>query len=220
MAATDDLIITSSLSQRHYPGAGDIDDCVPVATIQAYSAEPGHKPLPTVPQFRIAAGVPDKPGPTPMTVTQGGVAAHRLWPELRIVAARFTWPNFAQAMEVGRRPAMVTVLSGALPGPLQYGFTGGHAVCVFWQNGAWWIVNPLQPLGSKPREISGHDLHVAAGALAGGGDVDAIVFPAIAAPGPTIAELTATVAELRAQLATAEARLAKAKALAGQAAAA
>lgn len=217
--ATDDLIIEHSLSQRGYPGAGDIDDCVPVATIQAYAAEPDHRPLPDVPTFRRAAGVPDKPGPTPMTVTQAGVAVHKLWPELRITAARFTWPNFGHAMEGGRRPAMVTLLSGALPAPLQYGFKGGHAVCVFFQDGKWWIVNPLQPKGTAPREISGHDLHVAAGALAGGGDVDAIVFPAIPEPGQSVAELSAAVTTLRAQLTATEARLAQAKALAGQAAA-
>lgn len=218
MAEALPLIITRSLDQRTYPGAGDVDDCVPVATIMAYSAEPDHKPLPNVPTFRKAAGVPDRPGATPMTVTQAGVGAHKLWPELRTVAARFSWANFAHAMEVGRRPAMVTVLSGQLPAGLQFGFTGGHAVTVFFQDAEWWIVNPLQPKGTGPHRIDGHDLHLAAGALAGGGDVDALVFPRIPEPVPTVAELTALVATLRAQLAAAEAKLAAAKAAVGQAA--
>lgn len=213
-----DLIIPHVLNQVHYPGAGDIDDCVPVATIMAYSAEPGHKPLPDIPTFRRAAGVPDRPGPTGMTSAQAAKGARALWPELRIVDATYTWPVFGHAMEVGRRPASVSVDSSALPAGLRFGFMGLHQVAVFVQDGQWYIANPLAPGGSAPLPISAHDLHVAVGKFAGGGNVAAVLFPIVPEAGPSLPELVALVATLRAQLATAEARLLEAKRLAGLAA--
>lgn len=218
-ASTDHLLITHSLSQRTYPGAGDIDDCVPVATIQAYAAMAGVQKLPTIPEFRAAAGVPDRPGATGMTVFQAGKAARALWPTYRTTAAEFTWPNFGHAMEVGRRPASVSVVSGELPKGLQFGFTGGHQITVWYENGDWWMVNPLQPAGTAAHRITATELHAAAGAFAGSGNVQAVMFPRVPEPGPTIPELQAQVTELRAQLAVAEQRLAQAKALAAQAAA-
>jgi hypothetical protein len=210
------LIITRSLSQRTYPGVGDIDDCVVVATAQAYAAEPDHRKLPTATAFRIAAGVPDQPGPTPMTSTQAGVAARKLWPETKVSAGVFSWANFGHAMEVGRRPASVSVLSSALPANLQFGFGGGHQITAWYQEGQWWMTNPLQPEGTAPHRITASELHAAAGALVGGGNVSAVIFPQIADPGPSIAELQAAVLTLTAQLASAEARLQRAKDLAVQ----
>ena len=47
-------MILTVISQRLYPGAGDIDDCWVVATCWAARAA-GVAHLPTVPEFRAAA---------------------------------------------------------------------------------------------------------------------------------------------------------------------
>lgn len=191
---SDPLIITHSYSQLTFPGVGDIDDCVVVATCQAAHAL--GLPIPTAPAFRKAAGVPDKPGPTPMSVVSAEKACNTLWPTTRTVMnEHFSWHNFGLAMEgTGRRPASCSVLSGALPARLQFGFRGDHQVCVFFQDQTWWLVNPLQPEGTPPHVITATELHTALGSFAGGGNVAAVLFPPVPVPihVPSCAEQLAT----------------------------
>lgn len=220
------MLIEHVFNQKVYPGAGDVDDCVPTSMIQAYATQPAHKPLPTIPQFRAAAGVPDKPGPTGLTIAQAAIGARKLWSETPIVAQAFTWADFTARAYAngGRTPISLSLDSGALPVALRYGFDGLHQVTVWYEGGKWWIANPLQANGSAPRTISSSALHKAGGAFAGDGKMYAVIFPrvplATLPPTPTdaekIAALTAANAKLTSENADLRAKLSQAITLAEQ----
>jgi hypothetical protein len=174
VSATDPL--AAIMSQVTYPGAGDVDDCAIVATFWAARAAGYTGSLPTIAQFRAAAGVPDKPGPTGLLNTQvwrgvQGTALATLHPIMRALQP---WDVFADALKRGEI-ASVALDSSKLPSSLRYGFMGAHRVGLAWRN-RWMIANPLGPDGSAPLPIA--ELALKTAILAnGGGFVYAVTFP-------------------------------------------
>ena len=163
------------ISQVNYPGAGDVDDCAIIATFWAARAAGFAGSLPTVTQFRAAAGVPDRPGPTGLfnrDVWAGvnGTVLGTLQPTLWDGA----WSPFFAAVKNGAI-ASAAVWSGLLPPALRFGFEGAHRVGLVWRD-RWYLANPLARDGSAPLPI---DESVLLNALLaqGAGKVLAITFP-------------------------------------------
>lgn len=151
------------LNQKVYPGAGDVDDCWVVATVQAvrgvYQA-PVHLEvgMPTVPEFRSAAGDPDDGVKDGGSLDEIMRAVHKLWPGLSSVELRgFPLDKFFDLLKEGGT-ASIAVWAGALPRELQFGFTKAHQVAVDFTNGHFRIANPLAPQGSRPVEVLAYEL--------------------------------------------------------------
>lgn len=159
-----------AISQRTYPGVGDIDDCTVIATFWAARAAGFSGPLPTVAEFRAAAGRPDTAGATGLTVDNiaKGVAGTALdaldWQ--RITGS---WDPFAALIRAGHMASLM-VLSSKLPAPL--GFAGLHQVGLGW-DGGFRIANPLAPDHSAPAPITEAAIK---GAVLATGGVAAVVF--------------------------------------------
>jgi hypothetical protein len=165
------------ISQVGYPGAGDVDDCWVVATIWAALAADPSARRPTVPEFRTAAGNPDRPGPTGGNLGDVMLGASRTWPHLRIVRHDTAiWDTFEAKLQAGW-PASLAVLSSALPSRLQFGFRGAHQVGVVWRDGTFRLANPLARTGSAPAWIAEHELHTAARTVADGAILAALFEP-------------------------------------------
>jgi len=138
-----------------------------VATVWAAIAA-GETFKPTVPQFRAWAKNPDRPGPTGGTLDHVMRGAQGAWPNHRKRRySSYDWNGFISLLKAGWT-ASLAVRSGSLPSSLQYGFKGGHQIGVAYQDGKYWVANPLAPNGSRPREISGSALRTAARAFVGG----------------------------------------------------
>jgi hypothetical protein len=152
-----------ALSQKTYPGVGDIDDCWVVATVwAARRATHQSQNLPNCKVFRAAAGDPDngyKDGGTLDEIVQ---AVNRLYPHLADVkfAEQYGWSNFMMKLNRGYT-ASLAVRSSYLPARLRYGFYGTHQIAVFKRSGRLYIMNPLQAQGSDPTPISEGDLKTA-----------------------------------------------------------
>ena len=171
------MLITFAYNQAQYPGAGDVDDCWVVATIQCARSCASWIEKPTIPEFRAAAGDPDDGVSDGGTLTEVMRGVSRMWPKLPVTEARaWSWTRFAALMKDGPRAASLAIVSSALPSTYRYGFDGLHQVSVFFEEGFWYIVNPLQPEGSSPRRIEEYAVRNAATAY-GNGYVFAAVFP-------------------------------------------
>lgn len=170
--------IDYALSQVTYPGAGDVDDCWVVATIHAARRSLGAQMLmPTVPEFRAAAGNPDDPNASDGgTLTQIMEAVPKLWPQLgvRRYGSRDT-ADFESYLRHGWT-ASLAVLSSGLPLSMQHGFKGSHQVSVFYVDGAYWLMNPLQRSGDAPHRIE-FDQIIQAARQFGLGYILAALFP-------------------------------------------
>lgn len=164
------------INQVGYPGVGDVDDCAVIATFWAARASGYSGSLPSVAAFRSAAGRPDRPGPT--GITNGAVWRGVNGTSLRTLKAKIfegPWLMFRSVVRAGMI-ASVAIDSSRIPTSLQYGFRGMHRVGVSWEDGQWYLANPLAPSGSRPRTIAEDRVH-AASTSAGGGAVLAVVFP-------------------------------------------
>ena len=155
------------LSQKSYPAAGDVDDCWAVATIWAHRAATGDTHLPTMTEFRAAAGNPDKPGPTGGNIADIMRACAKLWPGTAVQYSSPGWTPFVAAVKAGNI-ASLAVLSSKLPANLRFGFAGNHQVGVAYEGGQLVVANPLAPQGSAPIPITEDALHKAASAVANG----------------------------------------------------
>lgn len=138
-----------TLNQVVYPGAGDVDDCWVVATIQAATAaNPGLR-KPTIPQFREFARKPDRPqqadGGSLTDVMNGAKGS---WPGVVIRELRVPWAQFAHLAQMNGAGS-VAINSGSLPASLRFGFDGLHQIAVAY-DGRWTMSNPLAPNGSPP----------------------------------------------------------------------
>jgi hypothetical protein len=159
--------LPDAICQIGYPGAGDIDDCWVVASVWAANAA-GYSYQPTVPVYRAYARNPDRPGPTGGTLTHVIRGAKGCYPSAHIRRYSSTsWDGFISLLKAGW-VASLAIRSSGLPSNYRYGNQGGHQVGVAYQNGAYFIMNPLQHNGTRPREISGADLLRAARAFTGG----------------------------------------------------
>jgi len=168
-----------ALNQRTYPGAGDVDDCWVVATIWAcrYQTHQSRN-LPTVPEFRAAAGNPDDPRRADGgNHNQINRAVDRLWPTVpnKHYAAR-DWPTFAALIKAGAS-ASVAASGRALPVNARFGFNGPHQIAIVYRGGDFYVMNPLQKNGAAPIRITESALKRAVLML--NGWVLGIVFPKI-----------------------------------------
>ena len=179
-----------TISQITFWGVGDIDECSILATYWAARAAGFQGTLPSIAEFRRAAGRPDRPGPTGLTNAQvwKGVRGTALaGTSVNVLRAGTAWVEFASTMRMGGF-ASIAVDSSKLPFNVRFNFFGAHRVGVTWSNGQWYIANPLAPSGSAPRVISEAAIRRATLAF-GGGSVSGIVF---AATGETATGTTAT----------------------------
>lgn len=141
-------------NQTTYPGnGGTIDDCAPVSANQCARAV-GGQPV-TITTFRNKINVP-KGG---LTRDEVLTAARACWPELGIILAPSSdWGSFKTHLQNGYI-CSVMVVSGKLPET--FGFIGLHQVSIRIVAGVWYIVNPLQPEGSKAVPITESALRAA-----------------------------------------------------------
>ena len=75
-----------------------------------------------------------------------------------IEGARFS--EFLPKLQAGH-PASLSLLSGSLPPPLQFGFLGNHRVAVFWNGTKIRLANPLARAHSRSKPITRDELHKA-----------------------------------------------------------
>ncbi|HEY6058779.1 MAG TPA: hypothetical protein VIV06_12170 [Candidatus Limnocylindrales bacterium] len=172
------MLIEHVFDQRTWPGVGDIDDCWVVAAIQcAHASGIARNSLPTCPEFRLAAGLPDRPGPTGGNMDHVLAAARTLWPRFNVVGFRGSWT--ALELHLGRGGAIwVALLSGRLPIRLRYGFESRHACTLFRdESGQLWLANPLQRNEPPPDRVTKADILPALEAVSDDGNIQAVVFP-------------------------------------------
>jgi hypothetical protein len=165
--------LPGALSQRNYPGAGDIDDCWAVATIWSANAA-GYSYRPNMSVFRAAAKNPDRPGITGGSLDDVMRGARGCYPGAHIRRYHsWNWDGFISMLKAGW-VASLAIRGSALPSDLRL-TNVTHQLGVAYQNGAYFIMDPLQSNGSRPREISGSDLRKAARAFTGG-NISACLF--------------------------------------------
>lgn len=159
--------LPGAISQIGYPNAGDLDDCWLVATVWAAVAS-GQTYQPDATTYRRAALNPDRPGPTGGTPDQTYRGARGCWPGANLRRYASTdWNGFTSLLRAGW-VASLAVSSAALPGYLQYGFRGLHQIGVAYQNGAYYVDNPLMSNGTRPASIDETILRTAARSFSGG----------------------------------------------------
>lgn len=149
------------LSQRTYPGAGDIDDCWCVASIWAAASSKPTIVYPTITTFRKYAEKPDLPGPTGGNIFDINKAADAIWPTLpNYLEVTSRYDDIKEHIKAGR-PGTVSLDSAALPDRLQYNFIGKHQVGVQMIADKLYCMNPLAPANTTPGRISYAELEVA-----------------------------------------------------------
>jgi hypothetical protein len=158
------------LSQKAYPGVGDIDDCWAIATIWAATGSDPCLKKPTITRFRWAAGNPDDPYRADGgNLSQISKAVPIIWPTAKYHAVQTRyWPTFKAHMGNAHFISLA-VDSGKLPAALRFGFYGNHQVGI-WRSprtGYIYCANPLAPQGSRPVRITEAALKYAAMGLEG-----------------------------------------------------
>jgi hypothetical protein len=165
-------------SQKTWPGVGDIDDCWVISTFWALVAagiiDEWH--IPTVYAFRAAAGRPDVQGKA-----SGGSnadiikALNKLLPQAGARMYNSGISGFKQMLSSGYI-ASLSVNSSMLPAYLQFGFKGLHQIAVIYQDGQFYVMNPLANQGAPLLLISQAALAKAAGGFAGTGKMSAVLI--------------------------------------------
>ncbi len=139
------------------PSAGDVDDCAPTAAAQCQNVTAPWLRIPNTRAFRLAAGKPDKPGPTGLTmddVYRGQVTLYPVYDGLLHKLRGWSWDDFAD-MARQHHPMCCAVISAKLPARLRLGFDGAHALTVVVKgSGRWLMANPLQKAQSRWLEIN------------------------------------------------------------------
>ena len=166
-------------NQVLWPGTGDVDECWIIATYWALviSGVVKRKNLPTIKEFRAAAGRPDKPGPTGGNNKIIAKALSILLPKAEVKQYNGNTAGFEKLLKQGYI-ASLSVDSGDLPAYLQFGFKGNHQISVYYEGGHFWVMNPLAKEGSSLLPISLADLKRAAFSLLGDGKFHAIFIRA------------------------------------------
>ena len=167
----------SVISQRTYPGVGDIDECWLIATyIAARYSLPGCH-LPTVTEARTAAHNPDMPGPTGGTLSDIMEVVTKYFPNFGVRKFVSTdWAMFVRFLDAGWVAAVGT-LSSKLPSALQFGFGGEHEVTVQKVGSYFYLANPLAVTGAAPLRVTEAALKSAIFAFVGAGNIQAALFP-------------------------------------------
>lgn len=166
-----------TFNQASWAGVGDIDECWIIATYWALVATGimTRDQLPTIAEFREAAGRPDKPGPSGGNNKVLMLALKTLIPQADAKMIDGSFQSFKA--ELGRGyVASLSVLSSKLPKWLQFGFQGAHQVSVYFKGGQFYLANPLAKEGSALIQISEADLKSAAGGLFGDGKFHAVLI--------------------------------------------
>lgn len=153
------------LSQRDWPGAGDIDDCWLVADLAALHACAPWLPLVGASAYRRAAGNPDVQGePNGGQLRHSIKALRELYPDY---AQRFhamsgeSWTTLMNAWADGRATS-VSLTSSELPPSLRYGFGGFHRVSILrTPGGVLLFANPLAPGYSRWEQVEESDIRPA-----------------------------------------------------------
>ena len=147
---------TGVFNQKRWPGAGDTDECWMLSDLMAIHSVAPWLRLPTVPQYRQAAGNPDKDGLTFGSLEHSETAIKALYPEFAKVILLIKNGSFAELMSrlIAGHPLSLSVKSGALPQGLQFGYTGMHRVAVFFNGAEIRIANPLARAHSRSKPIS------------------------------------------------------------------
>lgn len=153
-------------NQGAWSGVGDVDECWIIATYWALVASGvmRRQDLPTIREFREAAGKPDKKGPTGGNNKNLMLALKTLIPQADAQIFVGGIAAFTKALQRGY-VASLSVLSAALPKHLRFGFEGSHQVSIYYKAGKFYLANPLAKEGSALVEISAADLLRAAAAL-------------------------------------------------------
>lgn len=164
-------------NQASWYGVGDVDECWIIATYWALVAAGvmRREDLPTIKQFRDAAGRPDLPGPSGGNNKNLMLALKTLVPQAEAKLFIGGLSSFTKALANGYI-ASLSVLSSRLPAYLQFGFKGSHQVSVYYQGGKYYVANPLAKEGSGLVEISAAALRLAAGSLFGDGEFHAVLI--------------------------------------------
>jgi hypothetical protein len=174
------------LSQRTYPGVGDIDDCWVIATVWAAASSKRTIAYPTVTTFRKFAGKPDLPGPSGGNIWDCNEGADGCWPDLQnFLVISPDYDTIKEHLKAGR-PGSAALDSAALPERLRYNFFGKHQVGIQLIGTTLYCMNPLAVNGATPDRISYGELEKAMEALVPGGSqaYRALFFPkpAVGAP--------------------------------------
>lgn len=171
-------------NQVRWPGAGDVDDCWAVSSIQCVNVTAPWLRLVSVPAFRKAAGNPDKPGPTGGSLADTVKGVTTIFP---VYAGRLhvlrgaSWTRFVEVAKE-HRPLSVAIVAGKLPARLQHGFTGYHRVSVVVKGkGTWLLADPLAPVYSRWATVTPAELRSAimgyGNAKSGTNGAWAVAFP-------------------------------------------
>lgn len=157
-----------AFNQVSWYGVGDVDECWIIATYWALVASGvmRRKDLPTIREFREAAGNPDRPGSTGGNNRQLMLALKTLVPNARTEYFVGGAGAFTRALQNGY-VASLSLLSRYLPSYARFGFMGAHQVSVYYQGGKYYIMNPLAREGSALLPVSLATLQRASGALFG-----------------------------------------------------
>lgn len=172
-------------NQKRWPGAGDVDECWMVSTLQCVNMVAPWLRLVGTAVGRKAAGNPDKPGPTGGSLSDTVQMCEALYPryfkdKLKVLRGA-TWDAFTVQVDRGV-PVSVATVSAKLPTRLQFGFGGLHRISVAKGSGGKWLVfNPLAPVYSRPIEVTPVELKAAVMAYGraktGNSGAWAVVFP-------------------------------------------
>lgn len=154
------------LSQRTYPGVGDIDDCWVIATIWAeQDSRPGTK-RPTVYEFRKAAGVPDHNGEADGgNIDRVNDGADGCWPKVPNELVKTNSWTVARAILFSGRPCSVALDSSKLSAAHRFNFHGKHQSGVVGEGGVLYLMNPLDVEGRRLPQIAESELRSAMFAL-------------------------------------------------------
>lgn len=166
------------LSQRTYPGAGDIDDCWCVACIWAAIASRPTIWRPTITYFRAKAGDPDDGDRDGGSIDECYAGSVGCWSWLSIT--KYVSSNYSLLMTSIKagRPASVALDSAKLPSRLRFNFYRKHQVGIGWDGTRFRIANPLATEGSTPLAITQIELLSAMAGLVSPVSYRAVLFPA------------------------------------------
>lgn len=152
-------MIPPVLSQKGYPGVGDIDDCWVVATIWAAVASRLSIKRPTITAFRAAGDRPDRPNkPDGGNISNVYAAAKATLAAAKPELFKSTsWTTFMRKLKAGQ-PASVGLHSAYLPERHRYGFLGTHQCGVIWDGDEILLMNPLAKDGAPLKPITEAEL--------------------------------------------------------------
>lgn len=172
-----------AFNQIGWTGVGDADECWIIATFWPLVATGvmSREDLPTIEEFRKAAGRPDLPGASGGNNGNLIKALKKLAPGADAKLFVGGLSSFTKQLKSGYI-ASLSLSSALLPKYLQFGFTGAHQVSVIYQGGKFYVMNPLAKEGSALLEITAAALTKAAGGLFKDGKYHAVLIRAKQVP--------------------------------------